>query len=177
MTDKNYALGAGTVYITLGDTMPTNDAEIETEANKISDTSGGATLSYSFDTYEVENDNFETLDIVKQKEKVTFKANLLTWNPEQLAMFTANSTATEKDGIITLNIGSKSKSLQHIVMRFVNELSDGSILRVTLRGVSTGGFELAFAKDKETIIPVEITALADSNGVKSVLTFTPKTPK
>ena len=100
---------------------------------------------------------------------------MLTWNPEQLAMFTANSTATEKDGIITLNIGSKSKSLQHIVMRFVNELSDGTTLRATLRGVSTGGFELAFAKDKETIIPVEITALADSNGVKSVLTFTPKT--
>ena len=170
MAEQNYALGVGDIYIMVSDTIPTTDTEIETTANKIGRTSGGCTLTYNFDTLPIEDDKFAKVDILKQGETVNFKGSILSFGLETLAKLTANAKVdTTVSGTTTLKLGSNSTAIQHIVIRYVHTFKDGSKLKATLIGTSTGGFELAFAKDKETIIPFEISALSQADGTLCTL--------
>ena len=164
MAKQRYALGVGDLYILVADTVPETDADIETAANKIGSTSGGCTLSYEAETYEVIDDDNRKLDVFLTKEAVSFDGNILTWDLETLAKLTANATAETTGSKSTLRIGGGGNAIQRIVVRFVHKFKDGKKLRATLMGTSTGGFELTFERDKETIIPFSVSALNQADG-------------
>ncbi len=165
MAEQSYALGVGDIYIMVADEIPSTDTAIEATANKIGSTSGGCTLKYNYDTYTVENDKFAKIDTLKQGETVSFAGNILSFGLETLAKLTANSTVdTTVANTTTLKLGSSSTSIQKVVIRYVHTFKDGTKLKVTLIGNSTAGFELAFSKDKETVVPFEISALSQTDG-------------
>lgn len=163
-TTETYALGVGDLYIMVSDEIPTDEL-LEVSANLVGSTSGGCTLTYKFDTYQVEDDSNAILDITKTKENVSFKGNILKWNLDTLAKLTASSEVITTDLLVdVLKIGSSSVSIKTVVVRFIHTLPTGKKLKATLIGKNTGGFELAFTKDKETIIPFEISALSQEDG-------------
>lgn len=165
MAVQKYALGVGDIYMLVADTIPTTDTELEIEGNFIGSTSGGCSLSYNFEKYDIKDDNDATIDSLKQNEKVGFKGNILTFDLITLAKLTANAEVDDTETETVLKLGSNDKSLQKIVIRYVHTFKDGKKMRVTLLGNSASGFELSFTKDKETIIPFEISALNQADGL------------
>lgn len=163
MANQTYAMGVGDVYLLISDTIPTDEL-LEVAANKIGSTSGGCTLTYTSEAYPVVDDSFKILDNVKQAESVVFKGNILTWDLDILSKLSANSTVTSTETKETLKLGTSSNAIQNIVVRFIHTFKDGKKMRVTILGNSTAGFELSFAKDAETIIPFEISALSQTDG-------------
>lgn len=161
---QKYALGVGQVYISLGTTVPATDEEIETTDNLIGSTSGGCTLAYNMESYDVIDDANKKVDSFKIGEEVKFSGNILSWNLDILARLSANSVVTTGDTKDTLKLGSANNSIQKVVVRFVHTFSDGKKMRVTLVGNSSAGFEMEFTKDKETVIPFEISALNQEDG-------------
>lgn len=169
---QTYALGVGDIYITtVTDATIPSDSAFETTSNKIGSTSGGATLTYTAENYAVQDDAYQTLDVVKTGEAVSLKGNILTWDLDVLGKLAADATVTSTSETTTLKLGSKSNTMKKIATRFVHTMPNGKKLKATLVGNSTAGFELAFAKDKETIIPFEINALSQSDGTLCTITL------
>lgn len=162
----DYILGSGDLYLLVADAIP-EDAQLETEANKIAHISGGATLTYSSETYEVVDDYNAILGRIITKEDVTFKTGVLTWDLEVLGRLLASSahTAGGEGQPDTLRIGGKSGTgMKKIVVRFIHTMPDGKKLKMTMIGNNDAGMVLTFAKDKETIVDAEIKALSQEDG-------------
>lgn len=169
----DYILGSGDLYILVADAVP-EDATLEVEANKIGHISGGATLTYSNDTYEVVDDYNLILGRHITKENVTFKSGVLTWDLSVLGklLSTGTFTAGSEGTPDKLTIGGKSgAAMKNIVVRFVHENAAGKKLKVTIVGNNDAGLELAFAKDKETIVDAEIKAISQSTGILVEITM------
>lgn len=165
MAKQKYALGVGDIYMLVADAIPETDTELETDDNFIGSTSGGCSLSYDFEKYDIIDDKNQKLDSYKQAETVGFKGNILTFDLDTLAKLTANAKVEETENETILKLGSEDNTLQKIVVRYVHTFKDGKKMRVTLIGNSASGFELSFTKDKETIIPFEISALSQTEGL------------
>lgn len=162
----DYILGSGDLYVLVADTIPA-DATLEVEANKIGHISGGASLSYKGDTYEVKDDYNAILGRMITKEEVTFKSGILTWNLEVLNKIIASSTYTagEAGSKDVIKIGGQSSNgMKKICIRFIHKMAGDKKLRITLIGNNEAGFELNFQPDKETVIDMEIKALSQTDG-------------
>lgn len=160
----NYILGSGDLYLLLGDTIPA-DAQLEVAENKIGNISGGASLSYSNETYDVTNDYNQVLGRMITKEEVTFKSGILTWDLPVLEKLISSSALSTVEGKDVLKIGGKSSTgMKPVVIRFVHTMTNDKKLRVTLVGNNSSGFELVFDKSKETIIDAEFKALSQEDG-------------
>lgn len=70
---------------------------------------------------------------------------------------TAKKTRTVKIGGLSHNDGKK------YVLHFVHEDKTDGDIRVTIVGSNEAGFELSFAKDKETVINAEFKAQPQDN--------------
>lgn len=162
----DYILGSGDLYLLVSDTIPETET-LETPENKIAHISGGATLTYENEFYEVIDDYNAVLGRILTKEDVTFKSGVLTWDLKVLdkicsgSKFVEGSAGSQPD---TLKIGGQINGLKKVVVRFVHTMTDGKKLRATLIGNNSAGFELSFAKDKETIIDAEFKALSQEDG-------------
>lgn len=91
----------------------------------------------------------------------------MTWNGSTLAKLTSTATVDEtKAGKRTVKIGGIANySGQQYVIRFVHTDDVDGNIRITIVGSNETGFEMAFAKDQETVINAEFKAQpADSNG-------------
>ena len=165
MSEK-IVLGSGKVYISeYTDSIPEN-ATLETENNLLGLIQGGATLSYKPTFYEAKDD----LGIVSKKfitdEEAILKSGVMTWNGKTLKKLCSTAIVTEATGKRTVKIGGAGNhDGKKYVIHFVHEDTVDGDIRVTIVGSNEAGFELAFAKDKETVINAEFKAQpCDSSG-------------
>lgn len=168
-----YILGSGDLYIMVGDTIPTDEA-FEVADNKIGHISGGASLSYGSESYEVVDDYNYVLGRHLTKEEVSFKTGILTWDLNVLDKICSGSTfvAGAEGQPDTLKIGGNSgNGIKKVAIRFVHTMANNKKLKVTLLGNNEAGFELNFAKDKETIIDAEFKALSQTDGTLVTITM------
>lgn len=154
---EQFILGSGKLFVMEydGAAIP-EDAEIEIEANRAGQISGGATLEYKPTYVAVSDDLGEVKKSILSAEDVTFKSGMLVKNMDFLGF----AAPTARDGTVsaskkkTTKIGGvKNASGKTYLVRFlhVSTHSPDYALRITIVGTMTDGFSLAFAKDKETI--------------------------
>jgi len=170
----DYILGSGDLYLVVADTIPTDEV-FEVAANKIGHISGGATLTYESENYEVVDDYNKVLGRMITKEDVSFKTGILTWDLSVLnkvvasITYTAGTAGSTPD---TIKIGGQSSNgMKKVCVRFIHTTVDNKKLKVTLIGNNEAGFELNFAKDKETIIDAEFKALSQTDGTLVEITL------
>lgn len=168
-------LGSGKLYVAeySATTGIPADATLEVEANLLGYIQGGATLTYTPTFYTAEDD----LGYVKKKmlteEEASLKSGVMTWNGNTLAKLCSTATVIEDSSKKTRTVkigGIGNYDGKSYVIRFVHEDSEGDI-RITIVGTNEAGFELAFAKDQETVIDAEFKALpSDTNGTLIIFT-------
>lgn len=160
-------LGSGKLYVAVWDglTIPA-DTTIEVESNLLGLIQGGCSLSYTPSFYEARDDEglvskkFITDEVAILKSGImTFDANTLK---KLISTGTLTTTATERK----LQIGGASNFIDtKYVVHFVHEDAVDGDVRVTVVGSNNTGLELAFKKDKETVINAEFKAVPhDSTG-------------
>ena len=158
---EKIVLGSGKLYITefqKASAIPA-DTEIETKANLAGWIKGGATLSYTPTFYEAKDD----LGMVSKKflteEEAKLVSGIMTWNGKTLQTLCSTARVTESAGVRTVKIGGVDNyDGKQYVIRFVHEDAIDGDIRVTIVGSNEAGFEVAFAKDAETVINAEFKA-------------------
>lgn len=158
---EKIVIGSGKLYIDeFTNTIP-EDAAIEVDAKLLGYIQGGATLTYSPSYYEAKDD----LGIVSKKmitdEEVVLKSGVMTWNGNTLKKLVATARVTEDKASKTRTVkigGAGNYDGKKYVLHFVHEDTVDGDIRITIVGSNEAGLELAFAKDKETVINAEFKA-------------------
>lgn len=158
MSDK-IVLGSGRLYVVeFSSTIPA-DATIETAENLIGYIQGGATLTYTPTFYEAKDDLGYVSKKFLTEEEAILKSGVMTWNGNTLAKLCSTAKVTEDTTSRTVKIGGISNyDGKKYVIHFVHEDEVDGDIRVTIVGSNEAGFEIAFAKDKETVINAEFKA-------------------
>ncbi|MCI1958973.1 MAG: hypothetical protein LKJ25_05030 [Clostridia bacterium] len=165
---EKIVLGSGKVYITeYADSVP-EDSIIEVDDNLLGYIQGGATISYKPTFYEAKDD----LGLISKKivtdEEAVLKSGVMTWNGETLKKLCSTARVTEDTATHTRTVkigGTGNYDGKKYIIHFVHEDETDGDIRVTIVGSNEAGFELAFAKDKETVINAEFKAQPlDSEG-------------
>lgn len=153
-------LGSGNLLIKeYTDVMPAYSA-FDDETDLLGRIQGGATLEYKGTWYDAKDDTGNAVKTIITEEEATLKSGVITWNGETLAQLCSTARVTESGGIRTVKIGGvgnhdgKSYAL---CFHHVDKV-DGDVW-IVVRAVNQGGFSLAFAKDKETVIDAEFKCL------------------
>lgn len=153
-------LGSGDLMIKeYTDTMPAHtDFDVTTEL--LGRIQGGATLEYSGEWYEAKDDTGKVVKTIITSEEVLLKSGIITWNGNTLAQLCATARVTEENGLRIVKIGgAENYNGKSYALCFHHaDKVDGDVWLV-VRAVNQGGFSLAFAKDKETIIDAEFKCL------------------
>lgn len=171
--NKKIVLGSGKLFCAeFTDTIPA-DAELEAEDNILGLISGGATISYEPEFYTAQDDLGLVVKKMITSETVTLKSGIMTWNGKTLSRLcsTARVTDDEDKKTRTVKIGGVGNyDGKKYVLRFLHEDAEGDI-RITIVGSNEAGFEIAFAKDEETVIDAEFSAFPmDDDGTLIVYT-------
>ena len=165
---KKVTLGSGYVYIMEFDGTIPDDEVIETDENRLAYIKSGATLSYTPTFYEARDDNDDVVEEYLIEEEIILRLGLMTWTGKTLEKLSSTARVTETAGTRTVKIGGTANH-DHVkyLVRFVHK---SKALRVTIVGSNQNGFELAFAKDAETVIDAEFKAnkALDSEGTKLI---------
>lgn len=158
----NIILGSGKLYLgQISNVETATEAEIDAALVEVGSISGGASLEYSPDVYEVESANYGTLARWLTREEITFKSGILTWNIENLsklnpAFFSYDIANNTK----RVGIGGNS-NLPVNYLRFVHEKPTGKTLTVNIfKAQNLSGFSITFDKGKETVLDAEFKALS-----------------
>lgn len=165
MSDKKrdaevITLGSGDLMIKeYTDTMPAH-TDFKAETDLLGRIQGGATLEYSGEWYEAKDDTGKAVKTIITDESATLKSGVLTWNGKTLEKLCATATVTEAGGLRTVKIGGidKNNGKSYAICFHHTDKVDGDVW-VVVRAVNQGGFSLAFAKDKETVIDAEFKCL------------------
>lgn len=165
MSEK-IVLGSGKLYVTVaqktGSTydIPSNSA-LETEDNLIGYIQGGATVEYTPEFYEAKDDLGYVYKKYLTNEEAILRSGVMTWNGATLAKLSATARVDETiAGKRTVKIGGIGNfDNAAYVIRFVYEDKVDGDVRVTIVGANESGFEMAFAKDAETVINAEFKAI------------------
>ncbi|WMI82096.1 hypothetical protein [Anaerotignum sp. MB30-C6] len=163
---EKIVLGSGKLYVDeFTGTLP-EDAVIEVEEKLLGYIQGGAALSYKPSFYEAKDD----LGMVSKKmitdEEAILKSGVMTWNGKTLQKLSSTARVTEdkEKKVRTVKIGgSGNHDGKKYVIHFVHEDNVDGDIRITIVGSNEAGFELAFAKDKETVINAEFKAQPQDN--------------
>ena len=153
-------LGSGDLMIKeYSDVMPVY-TDFDPTKDLLGRIQGGATIEYKGTWYEAKDDTGKVVKTIITEEEATLKSGIITWNGKTLTKLCSTARVTEADGIRTVKIGGvgnndgKSYALcfHHV------DKTDGDVW-IVVRAVNQGGFSLAFAKDKETVIDAEFKCL------------------
>ncbi len=158
MSDE-IVLGAGEVYMYefTDDKIPEHD-KIETEDHNVGHCSGGFSIDYKPEKYDVKNQYGNTVKSFITKEEITAKTGILTWSLEKLALLSTAKFVTDKTKKTrTLKFGGGG-ALKTILLRFVHTKDNGMKIRFTMIGQGGNGFALEFS-DKELTVDSQITAI------------------
>ena len=166
MSDKKrdadvITLGSGDLMIKEydGNTMPTY-TDFKTDTDLLGRIQGGCTLEYSGEWYEAKDDTGKAVKTIITDEEATLKSGVITWNGKTLEKLCATARVTEADGIRTVKLGGAGNynGKSYAICFHHTDKQDGDVWLV-VRAVNQGGFSLAFAKDKETVIDAEFKCL------------------
>lgn len=159
---ENITLGSGEVFIkeyTAESGVPEH-TDICKPANMLGRIKGGATLTYTEETYEEKDDLGYVSKVVTTSEEALLKLGLITWNGETLQKLADRCTVTPGEGIRTINIGGagNSQGKDWVVCFHHADKKDGD-LWVIIRGRNNVGLTLTFAVDAGTVLEPEFKAL------------------
>ena len=159
MEDK-IVLGSGKLYvIAFSDTIP-EDTVLEVDNNLLGYIQGGATLSYTPSFYEAKDDLGFVVKKMITEEEAVLKSGVMTWCGETLKKLCSTARVTSTNTERTVKIGGASNyDGAKYVIRFLHEDKVDGDIRITIIGSNEAGFEMAFAKDKETVINAEFKAM------------------
>lgn len=159
MSEK-IVLGSGKLYVTEFTNSIPEDSVLEVKENILGYIQGGATLSYTPSFYEAKDDLGLVVKKMLTDEEVVLKSGIMTWNGKTLEKLCGTARVTENGTHRTVKIGGIGNyNGKKYVIRFVHtDEVDGNI-RLTIVGSNEAGFEMAFAKDKETVVNVEFKAM------------------
>jgi hypothetical protein len=166
MAAERIVLGSGLLYTMEFDgTIPT-DAIIEVESNLLGFIQGGASLSYTPTFHEAKDDLGRVSKKKITEEEATLTSGVLTWNGNTLERLCSTARVTEETGKRTVKIGGVGNyNGKKYLIRFLHKDEADGDIRVTIVGSNEAGFEMAFAKDAETVINAEFKAQpCDSEG-------------
>lgn len=154
-------LGSGDLMIKeYSDAMPAY-TEFDAETDLLGRIQGGATLEYKGTWYDAKDDTGKAVKTIITEEEATLKSGIITWNGKTLEKLCSTARVTDSEGIRNVKIGGvgnhngKSYALcfHHV------DKADGDVW-IVIRAVNQGGFALAFARDKETVINAEFRCLS-----------------
>ena len=160
---KNAPLGSGIGYIVKLETdyIP-EPAELEalcTEENKAGETTGGAKVSYSFDTHKEKDDHGRVNRTIVNDEVVKMSWGLFTWDPDIYEKIVATGRVVEKDGYRVVKLGGlENDSGERYIVIFKQIDPKLGDLYVGMIGTNTAGIELAFTRTITTKLNPEFTA-------------------
>lgn len=166
-------LGSGKLFVTEFDKttgIPENSV-VETENNRIGWIKGGAEISYSSDFYTAEDDLGRVKKRILQAEEAILKCGIMTWNGDTLTKLVSTGKSEEKDGKRITKIGGVGNyDGKSYVIRFLHEDAVDGNVRVTIVGQNTSGFTMTYAKDAETVVDAEFSALpCDNDGTLIII--------
>ena len=165
MSDKKrdaevITLGSGDLMIKeYSDTMPSY-TDFDASTDLLGRIQGGATIEYSGEWYEAKDDTGKIVKTIITEEEATLKSGVITWNGKTLDKLCSTARVTDADGIRTVKIGGVGNynGKSYALCFHHTDKVDGDVW-IVIRGVNQGGFSLAFAKDKETVIDAEFKCL------------------
>lgn len=148
-------LGAGEVYMYEfdGEAIP-EDSVIETEAHNVGHCSGGFSIDYKPEVYDVKNQYNKIVKRFIIGEACTAKTGILTWDLEKLALLSTAQYSTDvvnNKAVKKLVVGGSQNSLKTVLFRFVHTKEDGNKLRFTMIGQGGNGFALEFTTKELTV--------------------------
>jgi len=159
---KKITLGSGDLMIKEYDgTMPLY-SDFKVDSDLLGYISGGCTLEYSGEWYTAVDDTGKVSKALITSEEILLKSGIMTWNGKTLEYLcsTARVTDDKTTGIRTVKIGGigNYNGKSYALCFHHHDPVDGDVWLV-VRAVNQGGFALAFAKDKETVIDAEFKCL------------------
>lgn len=157
-------LGSGDLmYKEYTDTMPEH-TDFSEDTDLLGRIQGGATLEYKGEWYEAKDDTGKVVKTIITDEEVLFKTGIITWNGKTLEKLCSTARVTEADGLRIVKIGGvgNNNGKSYALCFHHTDKIDGDVWLV-VRAVNQGGFSLAFAKDKETVIDAEFKCLPQDN--------------
>lgn len=161
-------LGSGKLYlIPFAEEIPEED-EICVDTNLFCYISGGATVTYTPESYVAKDDLGYVSKTVLTNEEATLSTGIATINGNILDRLVDTARVTEdtvgKKRTVKIGGIGNSKNAKYILCFHHEDKVDGDIW-VTIVGQNQAGLEFSFTKDAETIIDAEFTCLVqDSEG-------------
>ena len=171
---QRVVLGAGKWYIAPYTSGALDMETVEEEDNLLGYTQGGATITFTPETYTIEDDIGMVRKTFQTKAAAEMKTGLLTFTTDSLAAMLSVGQATQTPasasarGKTTLKLGGGKSALKKFSVVFVYEDDEtGFKTRIGMVATNTAPRELVFAKDAETV--VDVTFTAESNGVDDTI--------
>lgn len=171
---QRVVLGAGKWYIAPYTSGALDMETVEEEDNLLGYTQGGATITFTPETYTIEDDIGMVRKTFQTKASAEMKTGLLTFTTDSLAAMLSVGQATQTPasasarGKTTLKLGGGKSALKKFSVVFVyTDDETGFKTRVGMVATNTAPLELVFAKDAETV--VDVTFTAESNGVDDTI--------
>lgn len=168
MDNSEIILGAGEVFMYefSGVELPL-DAEIETALTNVGHCSGGFSIDYKPEKYDVKNQYGKTVKSFITREEITAKTGILTWKMENLALLSTAQFVADKVKLVrTLTFGGGG-SLTTVIFRFVHTKENGKKIRFTMIGQGGNGFATEFG-EKELTVDATINAIEYIKGFLAV---------
>lgn len=153
-------MGAGEVYMQEfeDDAIPDNE-EIETPEHNVGHCSGGFSVDYKPEKYDIKNQYGKIVKSVITSEEVTANTGILTWNLHNLALLsTAKFVEDKVKKTRTLIFGGSNNKLKRVLVRFVHTKDNDKKLRFTMIGQGGNGFAIEFTT-KELTVDAQIAAI------------------
>ena len=167
-------MGAGKWYIAPYTSGALDMETVGEEDNLLGYTQGGATITFTPETYTIEDDIGMVRKTFQTKASAEMKTGLLTFTTDSLAAMLSVGQATQtpasasERGKTTLKLGGGKSALKKFSVVFVYEDDEtGFKTRIGMVATNTAPLELVFAKDAETV--VDVTFTAESNGVDDTI--------
>lgn len=159
LDNQEIVLGAGEVYMSefTGTVVPEH-ATIETDTNNVGHCSGGFSIDYKPEKYDVKNQYGKTVKSFITKEEITAKTGILRWRLANLSMLSTAAFVADKIGKTrTLTFGGGG-SLKTVLFRFVHTKENGKKIRFTMIAQGGNGFAMEFS-DKELTVDATLNAI------------------
>ena len=161
MSEKDEIIfGAGELYLNefTGNTIP-EDEEIETPDFNVGHCSGGFSVDYKPEKYNVENQYGKIVRSYVIKEEIVAQTGILSWDLNKLALLSTAKISVDKENKKKiLEFGGSNPTIKTVVLRFVHTKENGKKLRFTMIGQGGNGFAIEFTT-KELTVDAQITAI------------------
>ena len=161
MSEKEEIIfGAGELYLNefTGNTIP-EDEEIETPDFNVGHCSGGFSVDYKPEKYNVENQYGKIVRSYVIKEEIVAQTGILSWDLNKLALLSTAKISVDKENKKKiLEFGGSNPTIKTVLLRFVHTKENGKKLRFTMIGQGGNGFAIEFTT-KELTVDAQITAI------------------